>query len=497
MAQQPPEPGSTAGEVIRLASIVAIDVVGFSTLSEKDQRKAARSVEILRARVLDVARRHQGRLFNTAGDGFMLEFASAGAALSAINDLIDNRSKREPNIRVGAHVGDVIVTATSDLLGHGVNVAARLQSLAQPNTALVSGEFRSMARNSPTAAFQAKGRQPLDNLDQRVATFAIISQKQRFRRLLARGAITAATAATLATVAVFFGPSLMRAVDEQDWFVRTQTGDAGAVPPQTPAPVMAASPAPSTETVAPPSEEAPVISATPTRPPGSVFRDCEGCPDMVVLAGGEFTIGSPASERGRFSNEGPQQTRTVAPFALGVYEVTFAEWDRCLGAGACAGYAPPDESWGRGRRPVQAVSWNDAQAFVQWLNRQVGADVYRLPTEAEWEYAARAGSVTRFAFGDRITAAAARFAGTRTDPVGSYTANAFGLFDMHGNVWELTQDCFVDTYDQPLPATCSYRVQRGGGYRDQADALRSANRRRIEGDARLTGVGFRVARTLE
>ena len=102
MAQKPPDPGSPAGEVIRLASIVAIDVVGFSTLSEKDQRKAARSVEVLRARVLDVARRHQGRLFNTAGDGFMLEFASAGSALSAINDLIDNRTKREPNIRVNA-----------------------------------------------------------------------------------------------------------------------------------------------------------------------------------------------------------------------------------------------------------------------------------------------------------------------------------------------------------------------------------------------------------
>ena len=121
--------------VIRLASIVSIDIVGFSTMSERDQRNAARKVENLRARVERVSIANGGRLFNTAGDGFMLEFASAGQALAAIQEILDKRGKGEPPIRVGAHVGDVIVTSTDDLLGHGVNVAARLQELAEPGTA--------------------------------------------------------------------------------------------------------------------------------------------------------------------------------------------------------------------------------------------------------------------------------------------------------------------------------------------------------------------------
>jgi adenylate cyclase len=158
-----------------LASIVAVDIVGFSTMSERDQRNAARKVENLRARIEQVAAKNGGRLFNTAGDGFMLEFSSAGAALGAVQDILDKRLKGEPPIRVGAHVGDVVVTATTDLLGHGVNVAARLQELAEPGTALVSAEFRSMARSSPSAAFQSRGQKPLDNIEQRVQTFEILA----------------------------------------------------------------------------------------------------------------------------------------------------------------------------------------------------------------------------------------------------------------------------------------------------------------------------------
>lgn len=172
--------------VVRLASIVAVDIVGFSTMSERDQQKAARKVEAMRARIERVAAAHGGRLFNTAGDGFMLEFASAGAALGAVQDLLDKPGRGEPRIRVGAHVGDVIVTATDDLLGHGVNVAARLQQMADPGSALVSAEFRSMARSSPTAAFQAKGEKGLENIEQRVETFEILSRRQKFARFLRR-----------------------------------------------------------------------------------------------------------------------------------------------------------------------------------------------------------------------------------------------------------------------------------------------------------------------
>jgi class 3 adenylate cyclase len=197
---------------IRLASIVAIDIVGFSAMSERDQRGAARKVEALRKRIETVVATHGGRLFNTAGDGFMLEFASAGAALGAVQDILDKRGKKEPPVRVGAHVGDVIVTATEDLLGHGVNVAARLQQLAEPGTALVSAEFRSMAHSSPTAAFLSKGQKPLENIEQRVQTFEILSQRQRFvrtaRRLLWGFGLLLALA-----VLAYFGPTLWQALE--------------------------------------------------------------------------------------------------------------------------------------------------------------------------------------------------------------------------------------------------------------------------------------------
>ena len=171
---------------IRLASIVSVDVVGFSTLSERNQRKAARIVEALRGRITRIADVHGGRLFNTAGDGFMLEFASAGAALGAVQDILDKRARGEPRLRVGAHVGDVIVTSNDDLLGHGVNVAARLQEMAEPGSALVSAEFRSMAHASPTAAFLARGQRPLENIEQRVQTFEILSRRQKFARFMRR-----------------------------------------------------------------------------------------------------------------------------------------------------------------------------------------------------------------------------------------------------------------------------------------------------------------------
>src|SRR5262245_31901957 len=201
-------------------------------MSERDQRNTARKIEALRTRIESVASANGGRLFNTAGDGFMLEFGSAGSALGAIQGVLDKRAKGEPKIRVGAHVGDVVVTATNDLLGHGVNVAARLQALAAPGTALVSAEFRSMARSSPTAAFQAKGRQPLDNIEQRVQTFEILSKRQRFIRSSRRvgGWVT-----TLAVVGVlaYFSPTAYRYY--QDYTARNQQAQThAAVPPATP-----------------------------------------------------------------------------------------------------------------------------------------------------------------------------------------------------------------------------------------------------------------------
>lgn len=242
--------------------------------------------------------------------------------------------------------------------------------------------------------------------------------------------------------------------------------------------------------------------------PGRSFKDCEGCPEMVVVPAGRFVMGAPASERHRTRHEGPQRAVTIRSFAIGKYEVTFDEWYQCVNAGGCE-QRPKDEGWGGGRRPVIGVSWNDVQQYVQWLSQKTGQE-YRLPSEAEWEYAARAGTATTYPWGDDIgrNRANCNLCGSRWDrkqtaPVGSFKPNALGLHDMIGNVWEWVDDCWNDTY-QGAPTTgapwlngqCSQRVLRGGSWMDPAQSLRSAARLRYFIGSRFNFFGFRVAKTL-
>ena len=136
---------------------------------------------------------------------------------------------------------------------------------------------------------------------------------------------------------------------------------------------------------------------------GEYFRDCAACPEMVVVPAGSFMMGSPESSVEAYSDEKPHHRVTIGyAFAVGVYEVTFAEWDACAGAGGCGGYRPGDYGWGRGSRPVINVSWEDAREYVRWLSRETGEE-YRLLTEAEWEYVARAGTQTERYWGESET----------------------------------------------------------------------------------------------
>ncbi len=239
--------------------------------------------------------------------------------------------------------------------------------------------------------------------------------------------------------------------------------------------------------------------------PGTTFRDCKECPEMVVLPAGSFVMGSPASETGRDDNEGPQHRVTIGSLlAVGKYEVTFAEWDACARAGGCARYKPSDRGWGRGRRPVINVSWEDARSYVLWLFRMTGKR-YRLLSEAEWEYAARAGTATPYHFGERISPDDANYGKLNggTVPVGSYSASRFGLHDMHGNVWEWVEDCW-NKYYRGAPSDgrpwqsgyCFNRILRGGSWKSAPRGVRSANRLRGQPGGREIYDGFRVARTL-
>lgn len=249
---------------------------------------------------------------------------------------------------------------------------------------------------------------------------------------------------------------------------------------------------------------------------GERFRDCALCPEMVVVPAGSFLMGSPPDEEGRYDDEGPQHAVTIAqPFAVGVYEVTFAEWDACAAAGGCkewtARHRPPNEDWSR--LPVSSLSWYDAHAYVQWLSDRTG-ERYRLPSEAEWEYAARAGATTPYHTGWTISMAQANYDGSfaygaargggydrrEVAPVGSYAANGWGLHDVHGNVGEWVQDCWHDSYvgapadGQAWEDGCVFRVSRSGGWGSSPRGIRTATR---DDDKVSAGAnGFRVVQTV-
>ena len=266
---------------------------------------------------------------------------------------------------------------------------------------------------------------------------------------------------------------------------------------------------------------------------GEVFRDCGECPEMVVVPAGSFTMGSPPSEEGRQDDEGPRhRVRISEPFAVGRYEVTRGEYGRFVSA---TGHSSGDFCWiwdGEGKRrsgygwrnpgysqtdrdPVACVSWKDARSYVGWLGRKTGKG-YRLLSESEWEYAARAGTTGPFHTGRTISTDQANYWGEkvygsgrkgvfrrRTVPVGSFAPNGFGLHDMHGNVSEWVEDCWNVSY-AGAPAdgsawksgNCGRRVLRGGSWGNGPRGLRSANRGRIESGFWHYFFGFRVARTL-
>jgi sulfatase modifying factor 1 len=275
------------------------------------------------------------------------------------------------------------------------------------------------------------------------------------------------------------------------------------------------------------------------------FRDCQDvCPEMVQVPAGSFIMGSPANEEGRYNNEGPQHAVQISyGMAVGRYPVTRAEFSAFV---AQTGYDAANDCWGfnargdveniaghkwrdpgfsqTGRNPVVCVTWDDAQAYALWLSRKTG-HTYRLLTEAEYEYATRAGTSNARYWGesavgqcqnangaDQTIAAALTFIDKSkiadcsdgyafTSPVGNFQPNPFGLYDMLGNVWEWTQDCYNQSY-QGAPTDgsawqsgdCSQRVRRGGGFEDDPRLVRSAGRRSIP-SVRKFNLGFRVART--
>ncbi len=236
--------------------------------------------------------------------------------------------------------------------------------------------------------------------------------------------------------------------------------------------------------------------------PARTVRDCADCPELTLIPAGSFEMGS----NEMFEFEKPVRTVSIArPFYLGTDEVTFAQWDTCVAEGGCS-HRPSDRNLGRGKRPVTDIHWNDANAYIVWLSYKTGR-TYRLPTEAEWEYAARGGTTTTYPWGNSIDKEMANCLGCYAQPrrqaseVGQFPPNRFGLRDMAGNAAEWVADCWSENYRAAprdgsayAPAGCRERVLRGGSFNNDPRYLRSAARFKYESDVRFYTNGFRVVR---
>jgi formylglycine-generating enzyme required for sulfatase activity len=248
--------------------------------------------------------------------------------------------------------------------------------------------------------------------------------------------------------------------------------------------------------------------------PRDSFKECDVCPEMVVVPKGSFMMGTPASEPDRFKGEDPIHRVSFAkPFAVGRFTISFDEWDSCLADGGCGGNTGDDKGFGRGRMPAQGINYEAAKSYLAWLSKKVGR-TYRLPSESEREYFTRAGTATPFWFGNTITAQDANYQASTpygSGPHGpdskgpvvvdSYAPNPFGLYQVHGNVWEWTEDCFNKRYTEDTPddgspwleGDCRQRMVRGGTWKWSPNMVRSGYR---QGDGVDNENSFRVVRTL-
>ena len=558
-------PGETSSHVLgsprRLAAILAADIAGFSRLMGYDEEGTLARVKRIRREIIDpTLAEHQGRLIKTTGDGFLVMFDSPLEAVRCAIVIQQSMVARNTSLpkqqwiqfRIGVNLGDVIVDP-DDIFGDGVNIAARLESLAEPGGVYISGGVYEQVKNKLVCGYQSLGDEKLKNITDPVRIYRVlpdpasIAQARRFkwRRTLALGGGFAFVAVALLAVGfsgVFRTKEPQTAVavrqDQQapapwtDLPARSPEsrgpqgrpnqaegaslpglppppGPPPAEPPRiAPAPpptATAGGPRPAADARAPQGAPQVAMTVPPTRVdrpsttgPHPAFRDCPQCPEMVELLGGSFMMGSNEDP-----SEKPVHPVTVQPFAVGRFPVTVGEWKQCVAAKAC-GYEPSGDD----RSPVRNLSWNDAQQYVAWLSNLTQRG-YRLPTEAEWEYAARGGTNTRYWWGAQLVVKAAdcKGCGEQHDPqaplpVGSFSPNPFGLHDMGGGVDQWVSDCWHKDYNG-APANgaswdrpnCRERVLRGGSWLSDPTYLRTASRNFYDPAVRYPTHGLRVARS--
>ncbi|RDI58800.1 SUMF1/EgtB/PvdO family nonheme iron enzyme [Microvirga subterranea] len=536
-------PGESTSHVIgsprRLAAILAADIAGYSRLMGFDEEGTLARLKRHRREMIEpTIQEHFGRLIKTTGDGFLAMFDSPLEAVRCAIVIQQSMAARNTSLppeqwiryRIGVNLGDVIVDP-DDVYGDGVNIAARLENMADPGGVYISGGVYEQIKNKLVCGYQSLGDEKLKNITDPVRIYRVLpdpaavsrATHARWKRVAASLVAVLAAAGAGSYVLLSQRSAVAPEVVASQPAPATAQLQASPAPPPEPAPQATANPPglppppPPLSGVLPipipqaaPAATAPAgntqVAAVPPPQPfskpaesGTSLRDCQGCPELVRLPGGSFRMGSSEDP-----SEAPAHLVRVTAFALGRYPVTVGEWNQCVAANACTAALE-----GNAAAPARNLSWADAKQFVAWLSNSTGQN-YRLPSEAEWEYAARAGTTSRYWWGEKVVPKMASCKGCggaydprQPAPVGSFPANPLGLHDLVGSVAQWVEDCWHPNYTG-APAdgsawtepNCRENVLRGGSWRNDASYARSASRAYYDSGVRYPAHGFRVARSL-
>jgi formylglycine-generating enzyme required for sulfatase activity len=475
--------GVTSGDSKRrLAAVLAADVCGYSRLMGIDEEGTLARLKRIRRELIDpTIAEYNGRLIKNTGDGALVVFNSPVEAVRCaivIQQSMVGRNATLPRpqwilFRIGVNLGDIIIDDDGDIYGDGVNIAARLESIAEPGGINISGGVYEQIKNKLVCGYQSMGDRKVKNITDPVPIYRVLPDLAAVNRAHRSRGLAVAAAAIIALCVAGGG----------GWYYWSSH------PPQETASVTpSAPPAPDASTAGSGTSTPEPVSAKP-----AILE-----PELVALKGGGVALGSNDDP-----SEKPVRRVTVAPFAIGKYPVTVAQWGACVAAKACAPVAAGDLE-----APVTNVSWNDAQDYVRWLSKATNRN-YRLPSEAEWEYAARGGTSTKWWWGNQLKPGVAncKGCGEPYDPrqpakVAEFQPNPFGLYGMAGGVDQWVADCWHKDYTgAPADAApwttsdCSSHVLRGGSWKSDPSYLRTSARDQYDTSVRYVTHGFRVARS--
>jgi formylglycine-generating enzyme required for sulfatase activity/class 3 adenylate cyclase len=484
----------------RLAAIVAGDISGYSRLMQIDEEGTHTRVKRIERDLIEPSIvEHHGKLVKTTGDGFIAIFDSPVEAVRCSIVIQQNLVGRNASLpkhhwieyRIGVNLGDVIIEV-DDVYGDGVNIATRLEGIADPGQVYISGGIYEQIKHKLVCGYESLGDRKVKNITDPVRVYRVLPDPGAIHQSRKRRENILISLLSLALL-VIAGGTLWYMLLQQ----RGQVGDQASAPasppaesakaPASPAP---APPPPETKQATAPPQSTP--SVTPTQPPPQLASSVRE-PETIPLRGGSFAMGSNED-----ISERPVHQVTIKPFAIGKFPVSVQEWNACATAKAC-GFV----STGKDEAPITNVSWSDARQYVAWLAETTGKP-YRLPTEAEWEYAARAGTQTKYWWGDQFQADAANCkncaANEQPVKVGSLKPNPFGLYDMGGSVDQWVEDCWHKTYQGApadgsawVEAQCPAHVLRSGSWKNDGRYVRPSNRDSYDTNVRYPTHGFRVA----